>query len=1213
MNLGEPPNNWWQSCTNRLFDSLAPVVSKITLTPIVCVMLALLSGTAYAGSISGYKFLDSTNTGNGVIANGVRDDQDPLLENHMIILKQNNRKLTEQLTDDNGHFSFPNLSDGKYQLSINIPRGACSTAPKLDNNTAHSRNINYDVTIKHSQNRRVDIGVATKGCKKRPPQPCKKPSFTSQRSGRWDDSAIWSTGRVPSGGDKVKVAKGHVVTMPAEMVNLGTGGLCNEGSIISDNNTRQFGTSDIEIHARVIKNSGSIKGQDGVNGICSVRGVSASNIMLFASGEFVNETTDMLNEALISTGDGGTSYGWNNHPWLWKVCPEHWNIYAGNGGGIEIKAGVIKNYSNVVAGNGGNAGIAYHGAAYAGEGGYIVVSSDNVNDSVNTGVITTGRGGWSRGYRNGTRYSSGGNVIVNLADFNGEIVGAPGSSLWGDPINLNLGADLKIRDFESVNLYTDEGGTIDFTKVNENTFSNIKVISIATKSLNGEGGSIDLRGISGKIFKAAEKVEIFADNIQLDAGVDIRDLIEAPEVVIEKGKLIYHVQLSSDRQIVGEPNSTVTIPVKVFNASPKDDSYTFTVTDSAGWTLGTIAEVAVKGLQYANVTLPVTLPSERAATNEITITATSKTKSDVTAEAKIHAMVNAGEDSDGDGHPDVLDQFPDDAGEWLDTDSDGEGDNADTDDDNDGMLDTWEEQYEGLISVIDDAEDDLDEDGFSNLAESQAETDPTDSGSHPVVPTGDYTAYGTIRDELGNKLAGVEVQVAGKTVTTDAAGNWEVSNLPEGEYTVTVSKDGYTFAPENVALGNDEFRQESVLKPLSNLKVKVVAEPRTVKQDDNVTYIATVINGGAETATGVVLTDTLPANAGGLISIETLDGGQCDANTVTCTLPDLTTGNSARVKFVVSNTQAKSLLNTATVTANEYPADVQKTRTRVIPHLAVSITDTPEPLQLPVPGEARVLHYDVATTLSANAPSAATGVKLVMTLPKGVELQAVNSDNGMCDTSELPIITCSMTDLSVASVDDVSQITVGIDVVLKDAGLLALMLEAKVSANEYPVHQDKERTSIFIEPKYKVGMAFVIDDSGSMQSEINSVKAAINDVIDEILTTGDTPPLSVLLTFGDQVKYRAVTQDMTVLRDAVAKLKASGGGTCPEASFEAISFAIPHLNEGGTILFATDASAYEGSDTEDMMARLRSNGIVFNAMLFGDCSDENSWNQPDAE
>jgi len=476
---------------------------------------------------------------------------------------------------------------------------------------------------------------------------------------------------------------------------------------------------------------------------------------------------------------------------------------------------------------------------------------------------------------------------------------------------------------------------------------------------------------------------------------------------------------------------------------------------------------------------------------------------------------------------------------------------------------------------------------------------------------GKYTAYGTIRDELGNKLAGVEVQVAGQTVTTDAAGNWKIPNLPEGEYSVTVSKDGYTFAPEKVALGNDEFRQETVLAPLSKLKVKVVAEPRVVNQNDNVTYIATVINGGNETATGVVLTDVLPVNAAGLVSIATLDGGECDADTVTCTLPDLTTGNSARAKLVVSNTQTKSLLNTATVTTNEYPADVQKTWTRVIPHLAASITDSPEPLQLPLPGEPRMLHYDVAATLNANAPSAATGVNLVITLPKGVELQAVNSDYAMCDVSQVPTLTCQLTDLSVANADSVSHATVGIDVVLKDAGLLALTLEAKLSANEYPVHTDKERTKIFIDPKYKVDLAFVIDDTGSMQSEINQVKQALTDFIDAL--GSNEAPMSVLLTFGDQVKYRAVTQDMVILRDAIGKLKATGGGTCPEASYEAISFAIPHVKEGGTILFATDASPYEGSDVDDMVARLRSNGIIFNAMVFGDCADENSWNQPETQ
>ena len=197
--------------------------------------------------------------------------------------------------------------------------------------------------------------------------------------------------------------------------------------------------------------------------------------------------------------------------------------------------------------------------------------------------------------------------------------------------------------------------------------------------------------------------------------------------------------------------------------------------------------------------------------------------------------------------------------------------------------------------------------------------------------------------------------------------------------------------------------------------------------------------------------------------------------------------------------------------------------------------------------------------------------------------------------------------MSVANADSISHVTVGVDVALKDAGLLVLMLEAKLSANEYPVHTDKERTKIFIDPKYKVDLAIVIDDTGSMQGEINQVKATLSKVIDAIEPS--KAPLSVLLTFGDQVKYRTVTQDMTVLRDAIAKLKATGGGTCPEASFEAISFAIPHVKKGGTIMFATDASPYEGSDVDEMIARLRRNGIIFNAMVFGDCANPESWNE----
>jgi len=80
-------------------------------------------------------------------------------------------------------------------------------------------------------------------------------------------------------------------------------------------------------------------------------------------------------------------------------------------------------------------------------------------------------------------------------------------------------------------------------------------------------------------------------------------------------------------------------------------------------------------------------------------------------------------DADGDGVPDYQDAFPSDPAETMDTDADGIGNNTDTDDDNDQMPDSWEVQY-GFDPLKDDAASDEDGDGFSNLDEYLAGTDP---------------------------------------------------------------------------------------------------------------------------------------------------------------------------------------------------------------------------------------------------------------------------------------------------------------------------------------------------------------------------------------------------------------------------------------------------------------------------------------------------------
>ena len=97
------------------------------------------------------------------------------------------------------------------------------------------------------------------------------------------------------------------------------------------------------------------------------------------------------------------------------------------------------------------------------------------------------------------------------------------------------------------------------------------------------------------------------------------------------------------------------------------------------------------------------------------------------------------EDSDGDGVPDVSDDFPLDSSEWNDFDGDGIGDNADTDDDNDGILDVsdafpldsseWSD-FDG-DGIGDNADTDDDGDGWGDVEEVECDSDPMDPLSLP--------------------------------------------------------------------------------------------------------------------------------------------------------------------------------------------------------------------------------------------------------------------------------------------------------------------------------------------------------------------------------------------------------------------------------------------------------------------------------------------------
>ncbi|MDY6991327.1 MAG: carboxypeptidase regulatory-like domain-containing protein [Pseudomonadota bacterium] len=77
-----------------------------------------------------------------------------------------------------------------------------------------------------------------------------------------------------------------------------------------------------------------------------------------------------------------------------------------------------------------------------------------------------------------------------------------------------------------------------------------------------------------------------------------------------------------------------------------------------------------------------------------------------------------------------------------------------------------------------------------------------DTGAQETV--GKYAAYGTIRDQSGNPIPGVQVQVGDNTTTTDESGYWAIVGLVAGQYPVGATKDGYKFLSQTCTVDNDE-------------------------------------------------------------------------------------------------------------------------------------------------------------------------------------------------------------------------------------------------------------------------------------------------------------------------------------------------------------------------------------------------------------------------
>lgn len=198
--------------------------------------------------------------------------------------------------------------------------------------------------------------------------------------------------------------------------------------------------------------------------------------------------------------------------------------------------------------------------------------------------------------------------------------------------------------------------------------------------------------------------------------------------------------------------------------------------------------------------------------------------------------------------------------------------------------------------------------------------------------------------------------------------------------TVTPAQDTVDPDPEN---NSDTDNTE--LTPRTDLRVEKVDDPDPVVAGENLTYTITVTNDGPSNATGVTLTDTLPA---GLTYISAVpEQGTCDAS-VSCALGDMAVGSSVDVVIMVtvqSSVAPNSIIeNTAVATGTESDPDQQNntdtenTTVAGVADLAITKTDN---ITTAIPGEENT--YTIVIT--NNGPSDVVDAKVSDTFTSSFE------------------------------------------------------------------------------------------------------------------------------------------------------------------------------------------------------------------------------------
>lgn len=385
---------------------------------------------------------------------------------------------------------------------------------------------------------------------------------------------------------------------------------------------------------------------------------------------------------------------------------------------------------------------------------------------------------------------------------------------------------------------------------------------------------------------------------------------------------------------------------------------------------------------------------------------------------------------------------------------------------------------------------------------------------------------GTVDCDLGTLARGADATITIKVTPTVS-----------GVTTDTVDVTGSQHDPNSA---NNAAAIDTTVQSSADLRIAKTDSPDPVVLGNDLTYTITVTNSGPGSATGVTMTDPLPASMNFVFVASTSGSCSQSSSTVNCDLGTLAPGAAARITIKVTPTvttpsAADAISNTATVAGDAFVVDPKisnnsaSASTRVYDptwaDVSVTKTDSADPVVL---GDN--LTYTVTAT--NHGPAIATGVSTTDTLPGSVTLVSATSASGTCSGSG-GTVTCAIGNLAVGGSDAIT-----IVVTPMTASTVAISNTASVNASEFDPNGDNnaatEATHVY-DPSWteltvtKAGSPNPVGVANDLTYTVTVGNSGPGAATDVVLT--DTLPANVTFVSVAPMQGSCITASGTVTCD----------------------------------------------------------------------------------